>query len=572
MSKDRYKKFEKRIGCLQFGFSTFIAILLAYLFLIQVMDIRHYRDRAKKQRSSKLFVLRGEILDRNGFKLASDNTSFNLYAHPMYYDHTPDELARILSPLVNIPVSSLSKTLAKDESVILIKKTLDRKTAEAIKAKRLRELSLEVKNKRVYPQGTLASHVLGYYNSDADVAGGIEYVAKDYLEYFDKNISYEKTPNGDVIYNFNTNPEDIAAPIKGKTLTLTLDSAAQHICEKYLNKTVQKTKALRGAVIVLDPKTGEILALAAYPYYDPNNYQKYSMNEMKNWAITDVYPPGSTFKVITVASAMVNGKVDKNTRILDTGKMKIGWWEIKNYDYDRNKNPGLIDLVYLFEHSSNVASAKVSQMMSPQEFYDTLKTFNFGETTGIDLPGESSGILPLPKSWDVATHGAMGYGYGASVTAIQMASAVAAIANDGVWITPHVIKYSPEILEQKVIKRRVMSEQSARDLTWLLVQALENGKSTVKMDEYYIAAKTGTSRRPLDNGAGYSNKLYTSIVGFLPATDPKILVYVVVDSPNGEAIWGSTVAAPIFKDITTELVKIMNLNPDKKKTVNKSTI
>ena len=337
------------------------------------MDIRHYRDRAKKQRSSKLFVLRGEILDRNGYKLASDNTSFNLYAHPMYYDHTPGELAQILSPLVNIPVSSLTKTLSRDESVILIKKTLDRKTAEAIKAKRLRELSLEVKNKRVYPQGSLASHILGYYNSDADVAGGIEYVAKDYLEYFDKNISYEKTPSGDIIYNFNTNPEDITAPIKGKTLSLTIDSAVQHICEKYLNKTVQKTKALRGAVIVLDPKTGEILALAAYPYYDPNNYQKYSMIEMKNWAITDVYPPGSTFKVITVACAMVNGKVNKTTRILDTGKMKIGWWEIQNYDYYKNKNPGLIDLVYLFEHSSNVASAKVAQMMSAQEFYDTLK-------------------------------------------------------------------------------------------------------------------------------------------------------------------------------------------------------
>lgn len=572
MSKDRYKKFDKRIGCLQFCISAFIALLLFYLFLIQVFDVRHYRDRAKKQRSTKLFVLRGEILDRNGFKLASDNTSFNLYAHPMYYDHTPQELAEILSPLVNIPLSSLSKTLASDDPVILIKKGLDRKTAEAIKAKRLRELSLEVKNKRTYPQGTLASHILGYYNSDADVAGGIEYVAKEYLEYFDKNISYEKTPNGDIIYNFNTNPEDITAPIKGKTLNLTIDSAVQHICEKYLNKTVQKTKALRGAVVVLDPKTGEVLALAAYPYYDPNNYQKYSMIEMKNWAITDVYPPGSTFKVITVACAMINGKVNKNTRILDTGKMKIGWWEIKNYDYDRNKNPGLIDLVYLFEHSSNVASAKVAQMMTPQEFYDTLKTFNFGEATGIDLPGESSGILPAPKNWDVATHGAMGYGYGASVTAIQMASAVAAIANNGVWITPHVIKYSPEILPQKVIERRVMSEQSAKDLTWTLVEAMERGKSSAKMDEYYIAAKTGTSRRPLDNGAGYSNKLYTSMVGYLPASDPRVLVYVVVDSPGGEAIWGSTVAAPIFKDITTELVKILNLNPDKKKVVNKNII
>lgn len=572
MSKDRYKKFDRRIGCLQFAFSAFVVVLLIYLFLIQVVDVRHYRDRAKKQRSTNLFVLRGEILDRNGFKLASDNTSFNLYAHPMYYDHTPEELAQILSPFVNISASQLTKTLSMDEQVILIKKGLDRKVAELIKSKRLREISLEVKNRRVYPQGSLASHILGYYNSDADVAGGIEYIAKDNLEYFDKNITYEKTPNGDIIYNFNTNPEDISAPIKGKTLTLTIDSAIQHICEKYLNKTVQKTKALRGAVIVLDPKTGEVLALAAYPYYDPNNYQKYSMNEMKNWAITDVFPPGSTFKVITVACAMISGKINKDSRILDTGKMKIGWWEIKNYDYYKNKNPGLIDLVYLFEHSSNVGSAKVSQMMTSQEFYDTLQMFNFGEKTGIDLPGESSGILPSPKNWDVATHGAMGYGYGASVTAIQMASAVAAIANNGVWITPHVIKYSPEELESKVIQRRVMDEQTAKDLTQLLVESIENGKNIAKMDEYYVAAKTGTSKRPLDNGAGYSNKLYTSMVGYLPATDPKILVYVVVDSPGGEAVWGSTVAAPIFKDITTELVKIMNLNPDKKKSVNKSEI
>lgn len=563
--KDRHKNFDKRVGCLQFGVGLFVVCLLLYLFLIQVADVRHYRDRAKFQRSSELFVLRGEILDRNGFKLASDNTSFTLYAHPRYYDYPPDELAQKLSPLVKIPVDKLTKTLAEvDNQVILIKRGLDRKTADQIKKLSLREISLEPKNKRIYPQGALASHILGFYNPDADVAGGIEYVAKDYLEYFDKNITYEKTRSGDVIYNLNTNPEDITAPIKGKTLNLTIDSAVQHICEKYLYKTIQKTNALRGAVIVLDPKTGEVLALAAYPYYDPNNYKKHSLLEMKNWAITDVYPPGSTFKVVSVASAMINGKADINTKILDTGKMKIGWWEIVNYDYSRQKSPQLIDLVYLFEHSSNVASVKIAQMMSPQEFYDTLQAFNFGQKTGIDLPGESPGILPPVKNWDVATHASMGYGYGASVTAIQMASAVAAIANKGVWITPHVIKYPEEELPDKVVSRRVMSEESAADLTKILVKSIENGKNIAKMDEYYVAAKTGTSRRPLEHGAGYSNKLYTSMVGFLPATDPKAVIYVVIDSPTGEQIWGSTVAAPVFKDICTELAKILNLNPDKK--------
>ena len=450
-----------------------------------------------------------------------------------------------------------------NKKIITVKKDIDRKTIREIKKKGLRELSYEVKNKRVYPQGTLASHILGFYNPNADTAGGVEYKAKDYLEYVDKTITYEKSPNGDIIYNISVNPADVSAPVKGKTLTLTIDSAVQHVCEKYLLRAIQKFHAPRAAAIVMDPKTGEILALAVAPNYDPNEYEKYSMQEMKNWAITDVYPPGSTFKIITVACGFMNKKINKYTKINDTGKMKIGWWDVVNYDYKAKGAPGLIDLVYLFEHSSNIGSIKISQMMSDKEFYESLKLFNFGEKTGIDLPGESAGILPQPKFWDVATHGAMGYGYGASVTAIQMVSAVSAIANNGVWITPHVIKYSPEEEETKIVKRRILEEQDAKDITQLLVKSVENGRNPAKLDDYYIAAKTGTSRKPNASGTGYSNKLYTSMIGYFPATDPKVTLYVVVDSPSGEGIWGSTIAAPIFKEISTELVRILNINPDK---------
>ena len=564
LEKDKYRDFDKRIGCLQFCFLAFIVLFLLYLFLLQIFDIRHYKERAKIQRSSKIFVLRGEILDRNGFKLAVDETSFDLYAHQKYYDYTPEELADKLFPYVGGDKASLSRLLARPDSVILVKKGLTRKNADAIRALRLREISLEVKNKRAYPQGSLAAHVLGYYNSDADVAAGIEYIAKDYLEYVDKSIKYEKTPNGDLIYNLSTKPEDVTAPIKGKTLTLTIDSAVQHICEKYLYKAIRKTYATRGAVIVMDPHTGEILAMAVYPYYDPNNYGKYSLLEMKNWAITDVYPPGSTFKIITVASACINGKIDKNTKILDTGKIKIGWWEIQNHDYVDGKAPGLIDLVYLFQHSSNVASVKVAQKMDDQEFYDTLEMFNFGQKTGVDMPAESAGILPKPKNWDTATHGSMGYGYGTSVTAIQMAAAVSAIANGGEWITPHIIKYSKKDAEEKIIRRRIMTPEMSRDLTDILVESIDRSKSIAKMKDFRLAAKTGTSRRPKDTGVGYTNKMYTSMVGYLPASDPKILIYIVIDSAKGD-VWGSTVAAPIFKDISSELAKIMNLTPDRTK-------
>ena len=227
----------------------------------------------------------------------------------------------------------------------------------------------------------------------------------------------------------------------------------------------------------------------------------------------------------------------------------------------------MIDLIYLFEHSSNIGSIKVAQMMSDKEFYDSLRLFNFGEKTGIDLPGESVGLLPSIKNWDVATHAAMGYGYGASTTAIQMVSAVSAVANNGVWVTPHVIKYPKAEEEKKIVRKRVMEEQDAKDLTHLLVKSMENGKNPAKMNDFYIAAKTGTSRKPNANGTGYSNKLYTSMIGYFPATDPKVVLYVIVDSPNGESVWGSTVAAPIFKEISTEIVRLLNLTPDKKQPI-----
>lgn len=511
-----------------------------------------------------MYVLRGEIVDRYGFKLASDKTTFVLYAHPNYYDHEPSELAQILAPYLKMSVDVLTKKLSQtDKKIIKIKADIDRSTIREIKKKGLRELSYEVKNKRVYPQGTLAAHVLGFYNPNADTAGGVEYKAKDYLEYVDKTITYEKAPNGDIIYNISVNPADVSTPAKGKTLTLTIDSAVQHVCEKYLLKAVQKFHAQKAAAIVMEPSTGEILALAIVPNYDPNDYSKYSLQTMKNWAITDVYPPGSTFKIITVACGFMNKKINKNTRINDVGKMKIGWWNVSNYDYKSKGAPGLIDLVYLFEHSSNIASVKIAQMMTSKEFYDSLQLFNIGQKTGIDLPGESSGLLPNPKNWDTATHATMGYGYGASTTVIQMIAAINAIANGGVWVTPHVIKYTPEEEETKIARRRILEESDARDITNLLVKSMENGKNQAKLDDYYMAAKTGTSRKANTNGTGYSNKLYTSMIGFFPATNPKITLYVVVDSPQGEGIWGSTVAAPIFKEISTEIVRILHLTPDK---------
>lgn len=559
----RFKTFDRCLIIWQVVFAIFAISLIIYLFLIQVVDVKNYRLRAKRQRSSRNFIMRGDIFDRNGIKLASDRIYYDVYAHPADYDSSPEELARTLAPYLKISTARLAEKLSRKDSVITLKKDIDRPTAQAIRKLGLREISLGKKNTRIYPQGSMASHILGYYNFDADIASGVELTAKDQLEHVEKNVQTERTPDGNIIYNFSTDPVATAAPLKGKSLTLTIDTAIQHICEQELYKTIMKKQALRGTVIVMNPKNGEILAYAIYPYYDPNNYKNASQLQIKNWTLTDVFPPGSTFKAITVASSMALGKINPNTKIYDTGKIKVGWWDIKNYDYSKHPFPGWINLVYLFEHSSNVGAVKVAQTMSSEEFYTMLKRFGIGSRTGIDLPGESQGLLSNWKKWDTSTHASMGYGYGASVTAIQMASAVSALANNGVRVTPHVIKYSEEEAQTKIFRTQVMTAENARNITKLLTASINHSKSPIKMENYNVAAKTGTSKKPNENSAGYSNKLYTSIVGYLPASNPQVVIYVLVDSASGGDVWGSTIAAPIFKEIANQTARILNLKPDK---------
>jgi cell division protein FtsI/penicillin-binding protein 2 len=322
-------------------------------------------------------------------------------------------------------------------------------------------------------------------------------------------------------------------------------------------------QALRGAVIVMNPNNGEILGYAVYPTYNPNDFKAATYTQLKNWTLSDVFPPGSTFKVLTVASAVQNDKIHRNSTVCDTGKVEIGGWTITNYDYHKFPYPGDITMEYLFQHSSNVGSLKVALLMTPKEFYNSLYKFGIGQKTGIDLPGESTGLLPKPETWDMSRHASMGYGYGASVTCIQMVTAIAAIANDGLKITPHVVKYSEEELPKHVKKTRVMSPEKARLVTEFLTKSTSRTKLPLNLPNYQVASKTGTSRKTMEGAKGYTDKLYTSAVGYLPASDPQVVIYVVVDSAKGWEIWGSTVAVPVFAEVAKQVARILNLKSDK---------
>ena len=546
-----------------------IIALIVRLLFVQIIDLPHYKERGKMQRASHNFSIRGDIYDRNGIKLATDRIYYNIYARRVDYSskETPEKIAKLFAPVLRIPEKTLYSRITRKLPVISVKKDVDRDTAKKIMKiitdNNFRSISLDKKDTREYPQGVFASHVLGFYNFDADVSSGIEYSAREKLEHIVKPTQYQQTRDGKIIYSFNTDPVAPTMTPKGQDVTLTIDAAIQHVCEKELFKAVAEKQALRGAVIVMNPKNGEILAYAVAPTYDPNKFRKVSNSTIKNWTLTDVYPPGSTFKIITVTSALELGKINENSRIPDSGRMKFGGYTIENYDYKQKGAPGLINLVYLFEHSSNIGSVNVGFMMTHNEFYNMLKNFGFGEKSGIDLPGESSGLLALPQYWDKGLHMTMSYGYGTSVSIMQMVSAVSALANNGVRVTPHIIKYSPEEEVEKIKRIQTISPETAKKVTKLLVKSVNNGKSVIKMDKYNLAAKTGTSRKPLERGVGYSSYMYTSTIGYFPANDPQVLIYVVIDSARKGPVWGNTVAGPVFHEVAEQVARILDIKPDK---------
>ncbi len=567
----------KRVKVLTALYWVAIAILAFHLIKLQIFDPHNYRERGRIQRANHDFAVRGDIYDRHGIKLATDRIYYNIYARPVEYSEkeTPRKIAKLLSPILGISEANLYSKLSNSKiPVIAVKKDVDRDTAKKVMAvlneNNFRSISLDKKNTREYPQGVFASHVLGFYNFDAGVSNGVELTAKDKLEHAVR-ATYEKTRDGRIIYKIPTDPIGPTRNPKGQDITLTIDAAIQHVCERELNKIIEEKKALRGAVIVMNPKNGEILAYAVYPTYDPNQFQKATNQQIKNWTLTDVYPPGSTFKTITVTSAMELGKINEKSIIEDTGRMKFGGYTIENYDYKQKGAPGKIDLVYLFEHSSNIGSVNIGALMTHQEFYDMLKKFGFGSKSGIDLPGESSGLLAPPNLWDKGLHMTMSYGYGTSVSIMQMVSAVSALANNGVRVTPHVIKYPEEEAAEKIKRIPTVSPETARIITKLLTISVNNGNSNIKMDKYNVAAKTGTSRKPNENGTGYSGAMYTSTIGYFPATDPQVLIYVVIDSAKVGPVWGNTIAGPVFHEVAEQTARILDLKPDKVQVTPKQT-
>ncbi|MBX2861254.1 MAG: penicillin-binding protein 2 [Vampirovibrio sp.] len=568
-------------------FILLAGFMVGKLIYVQVIDTSHLKKKAQGARNQSLALYhRGRILDRNGAILAQDTPLYDIYAHPKYFwDVKPHRIAKALAPILQKSQRTMARKLSQNTFTITLAKNIHKSLVQQILDARLAIPQLNEKTNellrlpdgevmtkkipipgldfykktvRTYPQGQLAAHLLGYVNDEANISSGVEETAKDVLRKRPADSQRALLDGrGGFIHMEDMDPDTMVNIPEAEDLALTIDAKLQYIAERELKAGLERTKAKRGSVIMMNPTTGEILAFAVLPTYMPERYFKAPASNLKNWSITDVYPPGSTFKILTVACGLESGVINEKSHIEDTGQMKIGGWTIQNYDYYRRPYPGSIDLVYLFQHSSNIASAKIAMMMDPSKYHSLLKQFGLGSRTGIDLPGESAGLIQPVSDWSRSTQANMGFGYAVATTPLQMASAVAAIANGGEWITPHVIKDN-----KKVEKRRILSTKTAATVTKLLTESIDRSKrSPTYLEEFHVAGKTGTSRKPSDDGKGYQNALYTSFVGFFPAERPELLVMVVVDSPSIGAAWGSTVAAPIFRAIAKESIHYLNLKP-----------
>jgi len=526
------------------------------LFHIQILQSREYKELAQLQYQSReiLKPARGLILDRKLSILASNITEYAISIDPTVMER-PDTairaLARYLPRSYAFYMQKITKTKSK---YIVLEKAVNEETIEPLKKWRCYGVRFESKPKRKYNFNSLAGPVIGYTNVANKGQSGIELAMDDEL------VGKE----GFIVYQLNAKrvkrPEveyPHLEPVKGRSVVLTIDQSYQAIAEEELVKGVQQFAAESGRCIIMQPKTGEILAMANYPSMNPNDRRNYSPEKARNRVITDLYEPGSTFKIVAMSAALNEGMYEPEDKI---------WAENGKYYHTPNEKPieddhkyGWLTLRGAFEHSSNIVSAKIAEQLGKELFYKYARNFGFGIKTGIELPGELRGDLRNPINWDRSTHRYMAFGYGLAATSLQIACAYSAIANDGVLMRPYIRKWlldeNRNIIDETVPQtvRRVVSSETAATMREFMRGVVDSGTaSRAKIAGIAIGGKTGTSQRLVKGN--YSDKSHVaSFVGFFPADDPKVLILVILDAPTN-GYYGGMVAAPIFREIALRII------------------
>jgi cell division protein FtsI/penicillin-binding protein 2 len=502
---------------------------------------------------------RGLIVDCHGYFLALNTFEYDVSAAPNLIED-PQGVAEQLWPILDLSPNELLSLLTQDVPYVPVKSRASKEVAEAITSLELEGIYLESKLRREYPEGGLAAHLMGFVTFDCDGAYGLE-------GYYDSLLKGTSTLSKRIVYSWDEALpivfDKLALPRGGPHLVLTLDRNIQYLVEQELAEAVAKYQADSGTIIVMDPKTGAILAMASYPFYDPNRFYEVPMDQYNDPAVSEQYEPGSVFKIITMAAGLDAGVIAPESTFYDSGTIEVGERFIQNPD---RRAHGLVTMTDILVHSLNVGVAYVSTSLGEETFYAYLRRFGFGCETGIDLYGEVAGSLKVPGSskWSRSDLGTNSFGQGIAVTPLQMIAAVAAVANRGFLMKPYVVErivYDQDVIvAQPTVVRQAVSARAAEQLTDMLVQAVEQGAELATVPGYDVAGKTGTAQIPVEDG--YDPDLtIASFVGYAPADEPRFIVLVKIDKPRVDSR-GAHVAAPVFKAIAERLFVLLDVPPD----------
>jgi cell division protein FtsI (penicillin-binding protein 3) len=506
---------------------------------------------------------RGVIYDRDGEPLAFNTIEYEIGVSPnLIVDSRKIEVARQLAVILQRDELELLNQLETDSSWQLIARPVNAQIGQQIADLNLFGVIINPMSKRYYPQGTLASQLIGFVIPDNnDTTRGAMGVEGYYNQALAGRTLEEEVSNIPFVL-----PDDTRQTAqRGMDLVLTIDRDLQFWVETELQNAITNTNSTKGTIILMDPRNGDILAMASYPTFDPNNFTTVADPALlSNPAIGETYEPGSVMKVLTVAAALEQGVITPEWTYNDTGRLDVGGITVQNWD--RNAY-GVVDTTTLLVSSLNVGASTVALNMGKDEFYTRLRAFGIGVPTRVDLPGEEAGILKVPgdTDWSESNLATNSYGQGVTVTPLQMLTAVSAIANDGLMMQPRIVKQiitgDQVINSQPSALRRVISKETADLVAQMMIRVVEdeNGVGRARVDGYTIAGKTGTAEIPSPTGYEANSSIVT-FVGFFPADDPQVAVLVKLDRPT--EYWGSMVAAPVFHDLAQRLIILMGIPND----------
>jgi cell division protein FtsI (penicillin-binding protein 3) len=511
------------------------------------------------ERSQTIRGKRGAILDANRKTLAVSIDTTSVAAFPNQIEK-PLKAAKALATVLKLNPKDVSQKLSGAKNFVWIKRQINPKEVRNLKSLSIKGVEFIPENSRVYPNKVLAAQVLGFSGIDGSGLEGVEFLYDPFLKGQEIKTTVLKDAKG---RGFEV-PTQMTEEYQGQQLVLTIDRNIQYITETALEEAVKEYNGKTGLAVVMAPKTGAVLAMAHYPNFNPNTFDAFDREVWRNRAITDKFEPGSTLKIFTAAAAIDSKRVTANTIFFcENGKYSLAGTVIHD-----TKPHGWLTLKKVIKYSSNIGAVKVMAAMGPEVLYDYLTKFGFGQKTGIDCPGETSGSLSYFNNWTLVDAGSISFGQGIAVSAIQLVAAASAIANDGLYMKPHIVQSimdadgrTVKTFEPEAV-RQVISAQTARTVRKIMQSVVTEGGTGQKaaLAGYSVGGKTGTAQKISEKGGYAKDRFIASFIGFTPVEDPETVILVVIDEPT-KRHYGGTVAAPVFRKIAHATLQYRKVIP-----------